>query len=283
MEKNSFLENLYKNAGYYCVALISFIYIASSLILISKTGKSVYEIIGTGFLSLVVGSLINGSLRSVGLRRGENDDRLAEALSKHALAVEKIAPKIDLLDTFCEKENKAAIKRIRMKLLASAGLKYDDCFDENGVCKELDFSLMGSASRKMEQKRKINRMKKSYSKAVKLKIKELTPSALLSDGGGNASPFDFGKSKSGYNKSRGVSDIAARIVMALIFGYFGVSLVSEINFAAIIWNSLQIVMYIASGAIGMYSTYMLIVGDYRQGILRKIEYLNRFLACTSDK
>ena len=292
MEKNSFLENLYKNAGYYCVALISFIYIASSLILISKTGKSVYEIIGTGFLSLVVGSLINSSLRSVGLRRGENDDRLTEALSKHALAVEKIASKIDLLDGFCEKENKAAIKRIRMKLLAAAGLKYDDCFDENGVCKELDFSLMGGAcssregssfSSKMEQKRKINRMKKSYSKAVKLKIKELTPSALLSDGGGNASPFDFGKSKSGYNKSRGVSDIAARIVMALIFGYFGVSLVSEINFAALIWNSLQIVMYIASGAIGMYSTYMWIVGDYRQGILRKIEYLNRFLACTSDK
>lgn len=283
MEKNSFLENLYKNAGYYCVALISFIYIASSLILISKTGKSVYEIIGTGFLSLVVGSLINGSLRSVGLRRGENDDRLVEALSNHTAAIEKIAPKIDLLDDFCEKENKIAIKRIRMKLLAAAGLKYDDCFDENGVCKELDFSTMGSTSSKMEQKRKVNRMKKAYSKAVKLKIKELTPSVLLSDGGGSVSPFDFGKSKSGYNKSRGVSDIAVRIVMALIFGYFGVSLVSEINFASLIWNSLQIVMYIASGVIGMYSTYMWIVGDYRQGILRKIEYLNRFTAYESKK
>ena len=64
--------------------------------------------------------------------------------------------------------------------------------------------------------------------------------------------------------------------MVIIFGYFGVTLVSEINFATVIWNSLQIIMYVTSGVVGMYSSYMWIVNDYRQGILKKIEYLGRF-------
>lgn len=271
MEKNSFVENFYKNAGYYCVGLISAIYIASSLILISKTGKTVYEIIGTGFISLVVGSLINGCLRNVGISRGESDERLIEALNRHSSTVEEITPSFDLLDEFCDNENMIAIKKIRMKILAGAGLKYDECFDENGVCKEVDFS------------NKSKKAKQVYEKAVKLKIKELTPDTLTNDGNNNSNPFDFGKTKSGYNKEKSFGDILVRIFMALIFGYFGVTLVSEINFATLIWNTLQIVMYLTSGIVSMYSTYMWIVNDYRQGIIKKIDYLKKFKLYAENK
>lgn len=272
MEKNSFLESLYKNAGYYCVGLISLIYIAGSLILISKTGKSIYEIIGTGFISMVVGSLINGSLRSVGVRRGEENEKMIEAQKNHAEVLCQVSPHLDKLEEFCDIENKNAIKKIRIKILAAAGLKYNDCFDENGVCKEL---LLTQDRKNRRKNRKIMR---AYRKAVNLKIKELTVDALTFEWGNTDNPFDFGKSKREFSKSKNATDIITRVIMAIIFGYFGVTLVSEINFATIIWNALQIVMYITSGVVGMYSTYMWIVDDYRQGILKKIEYLNRFLA-----
>ena len=272
MEKNSFLESLYKNAGYYCVGLISLIYIAGSLILISKTGKSIYEIIGTGFISMVVGSLINGSLRSVGVRRGEENEKMIEAQKNHAEVLCQVSPHLDKLEEFCDSENKAAVKKIRMKILAAVGLKYNDCFDENGVCKE----LLLTQDRK--NRRKNRKIRSAYRKAVNLKIKELTVDSLTFDDGSSDNPFDFGKSKREFSKSKNATDIITRVIMAIIFGYFGVTLVSEINFATIIWNALQIVMYITSGVVGMYSTYMWIVDDYRQGILKKIEYLNRFLA-----
>lgn len=272
MEKNSFLESLYKNAGYYCVGLISLIYIAGSLILISKTGKSIYEIIGTGFISMVVGSLINGSLRSVGVRRGEENEKMIEAQKNHAEVLCQVSPHLDKLEEFCDSENKNAIKKIRIKILAAVGLKYNDCFDENGVCKEL---LLTQDRKNRRKNRKIMR---AYRKAVNLKIKELTVDALTFECGNTDNPFDFGKSKREFSKSKNATDIITRVIMAIIFGYFGVTLVSEINFATIIWNALQIVMYITSGVVGMYSTYMWIVDDYRQGILKKIEYLNRFLA-----
>lgn len=270
MKRNTFIEGLYKNAGYLSVVLISLAYVAGSLVLISKTGRDVYEIICTGFLSLVVGSLINGAFRSIGIRRGEDDERTIMTSALHAEAVEKIVPYIDRLDEYCERENKEAIKRVRTKILAIAGLKYEECFDENGVAKELNL-IQGKENRGKNRKRK-----KAYKKAVCLKIKRLLSSNLTSDGGDYNNPFDFGKSKREYTRARSTTDILTRIVMAIVFGYFGVTLVSEINFATIIWNSLQIIMYITSGIIGMYSTYMWIVDDYRQGVIKKIDHLQRF-------
>ncbi len=279
MKRNGFLENLYKNAGYLVVILISLIYIASSLVLISKTGKSVYEILCTGFISLVVGSLINGAFRSIGIRRGEEDERTVSTIELHSSAVEEIVPYIDKLDSYCDLENKKAIKRIRAKILAEAGLKYDECFDENGVAKEISHQpCRGGAcsSHQRKEKKKMRQKKRAYRKAVRLKFKRLVASNLTSDGGDYNNPFDFGKNKREYTKARNATDILTRVIMAIIFGYFGVTLVSEINFATIIWNSLQIVMYIASGVIGMYSTYMWIVDGYRQGIVKKIDHLQKF-------
>jgi hypothetical protein len=220
---------------------------------------------------MVVGSLINGSLRSVGVRRGEENEKMIETQKNHAEVLCQVSPHLDKLEEFCDSENKNAIKKIRIKILAAVGLKYNDCFDENGVCKEL---LLTQDRKNRRKNRKIMR---AYRKAVNLKIKELTVDALTFECGNTDNPFDFGKSKREFSKSKNAIDIITRVIMAVIFGYFGVTLVSEINFATVIWNALQIVMYITSGVVGMYSTYMWIVDDYRQGILKKIEYLNRFL------
>ena len=276
MKRNTVVESLYRNAGYLVVVLISLIYIASSLVMISKTGKSVAEIIGTGFLSLIVGALINSAFRSIGIRRGEEDERTISTNQLHANAVEDIIPYIDMLDDYCEIENRRLIKRIRTRILAKVGLKYEDCFDENGIIKELKIDT----STTKKQKRELER---AYKRAVNVKIKHLSASSLTSDGAEYDNPYDFGRSKREFSKGKGIYDVLSRIIMAIIFGYFGVTLVSEINLALIIWNTLQIVMYITGGVIGMYSAYMFIVDDYRMSIIRKIDQLQRFKLYALDK
>ena len=99
-KRKAFLELFYKNAGYIAVLLVSLIYIAGSLILISKTGKSVYEIIASGVLSMVVGVLITGIFRSIGIQRGEADDRTAATDKLHSDTINAIIPYVDLLDDF---------------------------------------------------------------------------------------------------------------------------------------------------------------------------------------
>ena len=324
MKKNGFTEAFYKNAGYFVVVLISLVYVASSLISISRTGKSVYEIIGTGALSMIVGALINGIFRSVGIRRGDEDERTVATNELHGRSVDEITPYIDKLDDFCERENKRAIRDIRTRILAREGMKYSDYFDEEGnlsrfvrnaKCKmqnakliqseELagtgDIDCMSDNGKSTDaslceqalgashypvsgdvvffaEKAK----RKAYRRAVRVKIKPLTASDLTADGVNSRDPFDFGKSKKEFTTSKNDSDIAIKLLMAVIFGYFGVSLTGEINVASIIWNSLQIVLYTASGVIQMYSSYMWVVDDYRSSVVKKIDYLQKFKSYSTN-
>ena len=285
MKKSNFTEAFYKNAGYFTVVLISLVYVAGSLITISKTGKSIYEIIGTGVLSLIVGTMINGIFRSIGIRRGDEDERTIATIQLHAKSVDEITPYIDRLDIFCEKENKRVMREIRTRILAREGLKYSDYFDGEGnakinaKCKVQNAKLTGQETELagddityLAEKSK----RKAYRRAVRIKIKPLTASGLTADGVNIKDPFDFGKSKKEFTTRKNASDVAIKLLMALTFGYFGVSLTNDVNLASLIWNSLQIVLYVASGVIQMYNSYMWVVDDYRSSIIKKIDLLQKF-------
>ena len=64
--------------------------------------------------------------------------------------------------------------------------------------------------------------------------------------------------------------------MAVVFGYFSVAFASEINFASINWNTMQIIMYVAGGVMQMHNSCMWVVNDYRHNKIRKIDILEKF-------
>ncbi len=267
MKKNAFTEVFYKNAGYIAVVLLSLIYITSSLIIISKTGKTVGEIIATGALSMVVGILITGIFRSIGIQKGDGDERTQATEKLHSEMVDEIVPHIDMLDDYCEIENQKAMEKVRKKILAKEGLKYSDCFDKNGVSQPLV-----ADERAKNYKKKL----RAYNKAVNLKIKPLIGSNLTAEGVNTDDPFNFGKTKKQYAASHNTSDLVVRGIMAIVFGYFSVAFASEVNFASIIWNTMQIIMYIAGGVMQMHNSCMWVINDYRHNKIRKIDILQKF-------
>ena len=346
---------IFKNAGYVVVVLVSALYVASSLINISKSGKSVYEIIATGVLSLIVGVMINGAFRSIGVRRGDEDERVIATNQLHAKTVEEITPYIERLDEFCEGENKRAVREIRTRILMREGMKYSDYFDENGAsrlnssaphppltkcsgchreavavplpplgkaemregmkysdyfdesgaaksptllkselgapgvrnakCNEIATNVAVKSAEQMKsqgdeipsQSEGMDKVKfKAYRRALRVKVKPLVSSNLTSDGVKANEPFDFGKSKREFTAQRSAGDVLVKLIMAVLFGYFGVSLASEVNVASVIWNGLQIVLYITGGVIQMYNSFMWVVDDYRGSVVKKIDYLQKF-------
>ena len=202
MKKSTFSEIFYKNAGYLAVFMVSIAYIAGSFLLISATGKTVYEIIAGGIISLIVGILINGVFRSLGLRRGEEDERTLSTSNLYESTIDSIVCHIDKLQDFCDIENVRVLSTIRKKILARAGMKYSECFDENGVLKSFDYELYSDEEIELASKRKrrkylkINRIRKrAYDKAVNVKIKLLSPAVLTSDDAKENDPFNFGKAR----------------------------------------------------------------------------------------
>ena len=283
MKRSTFLDAFYKNAGFVAVFLISTVYIGASFILISKTGKSVYEILATGTLSMMVGLLINGVFRSIGIEKGENDEKTLSTSELYAKTLEGVVPRLDMLDKFCDEENKKALFLLRTRILARAGLKYADCFDEEGAHLKFNPELYTEDEIKCEKFRKRRKMRRqnrkrerAYQNAICVKIKPLTPDSLTSEGSDDSDPFNFGKTKGEYRRSRGVKDAVSRVLMAVIFGYFGVTFVSEVNPATLIWNTLQIIMYVTSGVMQMYSSFSFIVDEHRLSMIKKIDYLEKF-------
>ena len=132
MKKSMLFDAFYKNAGYLAVVLVSLAYIGSSFIIISKTGKSALEIIASGVISMTVGLLINGVFRSMGVSRGECDEKTLQTAKLYSQSIDEISPYFDRLEEFCERENKRETKRVRCQILASGGLRYSDFYDEDG-------------------------------------------------------------------------------------------------------------------------------------------------------
>ncbi|MBQ8840734.1 MAG: hypothetical protein IJ004_05400 [Clostridia bacterium] len=281
--KKTFQESFYRNAPYVCVVLISLIYIGGSLLLISKTGRSVSEIIASGVLSMLVGFLINGILRDVGIRRGDEDEKMLATTKLHSQVVERATPLAKHLDRFCQIENENALARVRSSILIGQGMDYHLFFDDNGGVISHRYQLYSDEEIKnagffagLELRARNRKRKKALDRAINTKIKHLTPSQLTTFGGKEQDPFDFGQSKSKYSRGQNALDVIMRLLMAVVFGYFGVTLASEINVASIIWNSLQIIMYLCSGVVQMYGSYMWVIDTYRCSIVRKIDLLEKF-------
>ena len=141
---------------------------------------------------------------------------------------------------------------------------------------KIDYKSCQPSAVSREEKKKIRQKKRAYNRAVHLRFKPLLASNLTSDGVSAENPFDFGSTKKTYTTQKNITGTFSRVLTAIIVGYFSVSLATSVDYATLIWNSLQIVMYIVGGVIQMYASYNWIVDDYRQSIIKKIDYLQKF-------
>lgn len=263
-----------QNIGYFIVAFASIVYILTAFLTVDKTGKTPTQIIADGAIAFFLGLFINRIFDLQGIMSGEREEKVISTKEEHGQLVLKISPHIDKLDAWCEKENAQNYVIQRTKILARAGLKYDECFDENGVAKD-----WRPDSDKMKNKALVkSELKKwrAFSKAVGLKLTALTTSDLTSEGGKQQDPFWLGRTKAQYETGRGIKEVISKTGTALIFGYYGVRLIEDFNFANLIWTTLQVALFLVMGVISMYKSYIFIVDEFRGRIIKKIDNLQKF-------
>ncbi len=270
----NYREFITKNIGYAAVALVCLVWMCMSFVAMGKTGKSVHEIISDSSLSLCMGVSINYLLGIQGSMNGERDERMISTRALHGATVERISPYIERLDGWCANKNAEALKTERTKLLAAAGLKYSDCFDSDGVAQPYTPNTV-RLKNKLQRADELRRIK-IYRRAVKLRLSLLSSSELTGEGGRSGDPNYLGPTKAQYQMRSGIQDIASKIAMSLVFGYYAVDLVKEFNYASLIWRGLQVCIFLVMGIIKMYNFYNFTVEDYRGRIIKKIDNLQKF-------
>lgn len=262
--------------GYIVIVLACLIYIARGIITVEETGKTVMQILGDGFLALFFGVFINYVFELQGMMDGERNDKVIATNQKHADIVDEISPDIDKLDDWCDKKNKEALKLARVRILSASGLKYDDCFDEEGVAKPLSSLKLDLNCSSKEERRQVKDKIKCFRKACKVKLTLLTTNSLTSEGGRDYNPYYLGQTKRQYKRKTTTMDLISKLGIACIFGYYGAKFVTAFSWAFLIWTGIQVVLFLIMGVVKLYTSYMFVVDDYRARVIKKIDNLTKF-------
>lgn len=272
---NEKIRDFFKqNIGYFIVALVSIVYIATAFITVDETGKTIGEIIADTAVVFFLGLFINRVFDLQGMMNGDRDERVQMAIVTHGETVVKISPYIDRLDEWCKLKNEENLKVQRTRVLASEGMRYEDYFDEDGSAKDfkLDEEKLKNKTLRKTEKARI----RCFKKALHLKLTPITAGALTSEGGKKQDPYNFGRTKGQYETQTSVRDIITKICIAGIFGYYGVRLIQDFNYATLIWNGLQVAIFLIMGCIKMYNSFMFVTGEYRTRIVNKTNNLEMF-------
>lgn len=261
----SFIEG---SVGYLSAALVAIVYVAAGLLIPGVNDKSLIDIVREGVVGFAMGVSMNFCLSLQGILQGKRSAKMESTVTAHGEAVTAVEPHIHRLDGWCETQNRRALKQERARILMAAGLRYEDCFDGDGVPREMDFSILPVDLRKMREK--------ALKKATRLKLTPLSAASLTSEVGREGDPYYFGESVEHYQARTNAKDALSKLVIAAGLGYFSVDMMLSADVAALLWRGLYVVLLLALGVSKLLRSYLFITDTYRGGIIKRINHLQSF-------
>ena len=106
-------QHLQDGFGYVTIIILSVVYLATSFVTLSPSGKTVQEILIDGFAYAALSLAMDRLFALQGCRNGERDARVVATIAAHGRAVESVAGWFDRLEDWCERESAAALAKIR--------------------------------------------------------------------------------------------------------------------------------------------------------------------------
>lgn len=270
---NERIKELLRNyVGYLAVAFVSLAYIATAFVTFEGNAKSIPQIIADGVAAFILGILINRIFDAQGIVNGERDPRVLETMCLHGQIVDGIGAYLGALEDWCERKNAEALYRMRRKYLSMRGMRYEEYFDVDGMAKAFETRpAQGMHARWLEFRRRL-----IFERAVHMKLTQLTAGGLTSDGVNPNDPFYMGRSKPEYLAQSTKSDVIAKILLALVIGYYSAEIIRNFNPAYLIWTVFQVGIFIAMGVMKMQRSTIYVTDEYRGRIVKKIDILQQF-------
>lgn len=258
------------NLFFIVVGLACVVYVIRGLVNIVETGKTVAEIIADGALSALFGFFISKLLSLQGLAKGELDERVLKTNRLHSQKVEEISEKICYLDEWCERKNQEALKNVQTKILANAGIAYSEFLEGR-------YKIINKEGYELVLECELPKYKRrAVKKARRIKLTPLSSSVLTSDGGKREDPYNFGQDKKSYSRRRDEKQLLSKVICGLLFGYYGVTMITDFSWSDLIWTAIQVTIFLVMGMISYLQSFFFVVDEYRHRVIKKIDNLEKF-------
>lgn len=255
-----------KHAVDFIIGLTCVIYILWGLVTIEESGKTVWEIAAASIMSLAMGVSLSSLLGEKGLLAGYESNDFKIARNDYSKTAGIITPYIDKLDTWCELKVKFIVRRKQTKILTRARIKYETYISDEFDIKKYD-----------KQQLKLIR------KADNVKVHNMTSAHLLSDIEEDDDTDKKEITPTKFKRTETLKGIAIRVVFALAFGYFSVSMASEPSWSNIIYYTAQICIWLLFGTMQFFANYGFVMNRYSQVLYRKMNNLLEFKLWCEEK
>lgn len=278
---DKFKAVLKNSVGYIISTLLTAGYIALSILEIDRTGKSVGEIIGSGFAFYIYQIVLTTVFRAQGLANGRESEQYKNTVRLHGQKVESISDDMDMLPYWCDEKNRKNYEQQRKKILGRAALKYADYFDKNGdviTLYEVDADKMSLKWKNRFNRRQEKNKLKAFNKAVNLKLTELDASSITSADKAKEDKYALPDSEKEFMGKHSVVDIVFKALPAIVFGLYGAKELATFSWAVFAWTVFQALVGFASAIPQMFTAKSYIVNDVRTGVVKKITWVDDFSA-----
>lgn len=247
------------------IALICCVYIAHGLFTLEESEQTIAEIIGNIAWSGTIGVIISSMFTSQGLKDGRNTELFLNSLKAYGDSKSRATPWFDKLTTWCSYKNAYDLEIRKREIVEGAGLNYRaytvGYYDEHPEVLAED-------------------QLKALEKVDTCKILKITQRELLSDMPKNrfSEKNRFGETVLEYQTKGTVLDIIVKLALAIICGLYTLEPIKDSNWAGLVWNLLQILMWLSFGFQKYIDSKYFMEYEYRQShLVQKTELFNEFI------
>lgn len=258
--QKKFFGFIRRNVYEIVIVFVCLAFMAKGIADIEKTGASVIEIIGNGFVTLLFSFTVCRLLEGKGFLSGEQTPEYMEALADYKEERRKAGNYIKEMDEWCAKWTKKNRRDVISVRLYQYGLSYDDFV--NNAYDKTKFTET--------QLRQLDGLKK-------LKTMELTTEQLMSGEFDSEKQIDYKKTtKSNYAKKSMRNDFLSKTIVSVILGYYTLSPFQDWNWSGLAWVFLQTVLILGLSIFKYFDAYGYVNGDIRAKVVDKTIKLRQF-------
>ena len=242
------------------IVLVCLAFMLKGVADIERTGATIVEILGNGFITLLFSMSLCRLLESKGYMSGEQAKTYKDALAEYAEERKKAGESIKEMDSWCANWTKQNRKDVISVKLYPYGIEYDDFVNHN----------YDNAKFTAEQVKQLDGLRK-------LKTMELTTEQLMSGEFDSDKPIDYKKvTKRNHSKKSTRNDAVSKVLLSITLGYYTLSPFQQWNWSGFAWVFLQTVLILGLSISKYFNAYEFITGDMCAKIIDKTNKLRQF-------
>lgn len=251
------------------LTILSIYFVFSGTIKVGTQKLNWVELVLFVCTTLIFGVVISSLVAETGYTDGKKDPNF---IATRTLAVEwsnKVLPMRDEAELYANDKIKEGIKEDRSEILALAGLKYEEIFNEEGI-----YILKKSDYKKLKRKQKNAVLRSKMIKKEDFTLFGFASGKLV---GRKKAPNETDR-----RKKKTFSLFAIRIVIAIatgsiMFYYVGIS------YGAIVYAIYQLLIWFGSGFVSRIGNFNFIVVEMKEYDQDRIWYLKSFYELPNDE